>query len=99
MALLIALITALSVPAPLESSTRRLSSLAFGAIPMKVLIYPDPADFVPLPATMPATWVPCPYPSAVPVCLGTKLWLYTIRDEGFVYNQSFVPKQTGTADG
>ena len=75
MAALIALITLLSVPAPLLSNTRRLISLALGAMPRNVLKNADPVEAVALPATMPATCVPWPYWSAVLVMPGIKLWL------------------------
>ncbi len=39
-----AAITSLSVPSPFSSSTRRLMRLAFGAMPLNVMVYPAPVE-------------------------------------------------------
>ena len=58
MAWLMAAITWLSVPAPLASSTRRLTILAPGAIPLNVLLNTTPLELRASPAIRPAMCVP-----------------------------------------
>src|SRR5712691_2958985 len=79
MACWIAAMTVLSVAEPFWSSARRLMMLAFGAMPRDVTSQFAQEELPPLPAMMPATWVPWPYRSLVVVVEGSKFWLYTMR--------------------
>ena len=61
-AALMAAITALSVPAPFWSSTRRLMMLRLRRDAFESLANTlDPVELAPLPAIRPATCVPWPY--------------------------------------
>src|SRR6266576_1942943 len=53
MAVWIAAITLLSVPAPFWSKTRRLMMFAFGAIPLNVCVKLEPVENQPAPAMIP----------------------------------------------